>query len=126
MELTAAGRVFLGEARTVPAALDAGVSKALRTSRALTGRLRLGFLPGAALELTAPILAAFREQYPDVMLELRESTVADLYCGLRSGAADVPSCDCRWTPPGWRPRPSSPSPSWPWCPTTTGWQAAPR
>lgn len=62
---------------------------AVRTNRTLTGTLRLGFFPGAALELTEPIISEFRKRYPEVTLELRESTVQDPSAGIRDGSTDL-------------------------------------
>ncbi|UVO14690.1 LysR substrate-binding domain-containing protein [Mycobacterium sp. SVM_VP21] len=55
----------------------------------MVGTLRLGYVPGAALELTAPIIAEFRERHPDVTIEMREFQVSDPSAGLASRATDV-------------------------------------
>lgn len=87
--LTPAGAAFLDAARTALDALDAGVERAGRLARGETGTLKLGFQPGAALELTAPILDGFRASHPDVALELREFGFEEPSAGLVSGWADV-------------------------------------
>ncbi|WP_202033296.1 LysR substrate-binding domain-containing protein [Nocardioides sp. WS12] len=89
VELTAAGEVFLAGARAAVDALDEAVTMATRTNRAVTGTLRLGFFPGAALELTAPLVTEFRTRYPDVTIEMRESPVLDPSCGLIDGTSDL-------------------------------------
>ena len=87
--LTPAGEAFLEAVRDVLGRLDDAVAAARRTSRVLTGRLRLGFIPGAALELTGPIMAAYREAFPDVEVEMREFPANDPSAGLASGVTDV-------------------------------------
>ena len=89
VELTPAGRAFHGSVRELLGSFDDAVELARRTDRALSGRLRLGFCPGAALELTAPIMDAFREAYPDVEVEMREFPANDPSAGLASGVTDV-------------------------------------
>ncbi|WP_276761688.1 LysR family transcriptional regulator [Mycolicibacter arupensis] len=87
--LTPAGEVFLEGARAVLAALDGAAAAAQQTARGMAGTLRLGYVPGAALELTAPIIAEFRERHPDVSVQMREFPVTDPSAGVASGAADV-------------------------------------
>lgn len=77
------------QARAALAAFDDGVSAARRTGRALAGTLRLGYTPGAALELTPAILAEFQERHPDVSVEMREFPTGDPSAGLASGVTDV-------------------------------------
>lgn len=65
------------------------MATATRTNRAVTGTLRLGFFPGAALELTAPIVTEFQRLYPDVTVEMHESPMVDPSCGLVDGTSDL-------------------------------------
>ncbi|EHN11660.1 transcriptional regulator LysR family [Patulibacter medicamentivorans] len=87
--LTPAGEAFLESARTALDVLDAGIARAGRIGRGEIGTLKLGFQPGAALELTAPILDGFRDRHPDVAVELREFLWDDPSAGVVSGWADV-------------------------------------
>lgn len=87
--LTPAGEEFYEQTKVVIAQFDDAVALARRTTRALSGHLRLGFCAGAALELTAPILAAFKETSPEVELEMREFPANDPSAGLASGVVDV-------------------------------------
>lgn len=89
MALTPAGQAFLASVREALAALDAGVAAALSASRGVSGTVRLGFVMGGALELTAPILAEFATLCPDVQLELRETGFDDPSAGLADGSSDV-------------------------------------
>lgn len=87
--LTQAGEVFLEGARAALAALDAATTDARRSAHGLAGTLRLGYFPGAALELTPLIVAEFRHRHPDVVIEMREFPISDPSAGLASGASDV-------------------------------------
>ncbi|HSV38122.1 MAG TPA: LysR substrate-binding domain-containing protein [Nocardioidaceae bacterium] len=89
VELTAAGAVFLAGARAAVEALDSAVAMTVRTGRAVSGTLRLGFCPGAALELTEPILTEFRTRYPEVTVEMREVPLMDPTAGVGAGESDL-------------------------------------
>jgi DNA-binding transcriptional LysR family regulator len=89
VELTAAGAVFLAAAKSALAALDQAVEDARRAARGEVGALKVGFMIGAAIELTRPILAEFRDRFPGIMLELREYNFSDTSAGLTDGWADV-------------------------------------
>lgn len=89
VSLTPTGEAFRDAVTPLLAGLDEAVEGARRTERALAGRLRIGFCPGAALELTAPILAEFRTAFPDVEIDLREFPANDPSAGLATGVTDV-------------------------------------
>jgi DNA-binding transcriptional LysR family regulator len=89
VSLTPAGEVFLIQARAVLAALDAGIEDALRARGIEAVTITVGFGLGAALELTAPILAEFHMQLPESQLELREFPFTESACGLADGSTDV-------------------------------------
>lgn len=89
VSLTLAGEVFYESVKDLIASFDDAVAAARRTTRALSGKLRLGFIPGAALELTPLIIAAFKEAHPEVEIEMREFPAIDPSAGLASGITDV-------------------------------------
>jgi DNA-binding transcriptional LysR family regulator len=89
VSLTPAGELFLTAAREALAVLDAGVLASQQEGRRLGGTLRLGFMIGAALELTTPITSAFADRYPGVRVELREYGFSDPSSGLADGSADL-------------------------------------
>jgi DNA-binding transcriptional LysR family regulator len=89
VELTAAGAAFLTGARAAVEALDEAVALAVRAGRSLTGTLRVGFCPAAALELTDPILSGFRDLFPDVVVELHEVPLTDPSAGVADGSSDI-------------------------------------
>lgn len=87
--LTPAGEAFRDAVAPLLGGLEDAAAVARRTDRAVAGRLRVGFCPGAALELTAPILAEFRTGFPDVEVDLREFPANDPSAGLGTGITDV-------------------------------------
>jgi DNA-binding transcriptional LysR family regulator len=89
VELTPAGASFLETARSVLDTLDSGVLAAQQQGREHNGTLRLGFLVGAALELTAPITAEFAARCPGVRIDLREYSFSDSSAGLADDSVDV-------------------------------------
>jgi len=89
VELTPAGEVFLRAAREALAVLDSGVDAARRTGRGEVGTLKVGFIVGAALELTTPLFEEFTRRNPRVELEMREYRFGDISAGLTEGWSDV-------------------------------------
>jgi DNA-binding transcriptional LysR family regulator len=87
--LTAAGEVFLTEARAVLARLDQAVELARRMAVGNVGTLRIGYLIGAAVDLVPSIMRAFAVAYPDVAVELVEYDFASPNGGLDVGETDV-------------------------------------
>jgi DNA-binding transcriptional LysR family regulator len=72
VELTAAGEVFLERARRILREAEAARETAGRTARGELGKLIVGFVDSASFDLLPRIFGAFREQRPEVALELRE------------------------------------------------------
>lgn len=89
VELTPAGEVLLAAARHALATIDEGVVAARRTGCGEVGTLTVGFEIGAALELTAPIMAEFARRHPDVELRMQEYPFSDTAAGLADGSSDV-------------------------------------
>ncbi|WP_411576812.1 LysR family transcriptional regulator [Streptomyces mutabilis] len=89
VELTPAGQVFLDTAREVLACFDRGAAEARRVGLAEQATLRVGFVVGAALELTTLILSEFTGRHPEVRVELHEFGFADPSAGLATATTDV-------------------------------------
>lgn len=90
VELTAAGEAFLPAARETLAVFDAGVDAARRAGGGEhRDVLKLGFVVGAALALTTPILAEFTRRHPEIQLDLHEFPLQDPSAGLADGSTDV-------------------------------------
>ncbi|MEU6132167.1 LysR family transcriptional regulator [Saccharopolyspora sp. NPDC047091] len=86
---TAAGEAFLGRARQALAEMAGAALDAERAARGETGRLRLGFIGSALLELLPPLLGRFGREHPDVRLQVHEMSTARSAAALLDGGLDV-------------------------------------
>jgi DNA-binding transcriptional LysR family regulator len=77
IQLTAAGNVFLAEARSLLASLAAAVLAGQRASEGKTGWINIGFIGSAILDLLPAILRTFRKQAPQVELMLSDLTTVE-------------------------------------------------
>ncbi|SAI72361.1 LysR family transcriptional regulator [Bordetella ansorpii] len=89
VSLTAAGEALMGDARRALFHADQARRAARRVALGESGRLRLGFVGSATYELLPRCLPAFRQQYPDVQLELREDSTIGLVAALRANELDA-------------------------------------
>ncbi|MGW6280928.1 LysR substrate-binding domain-containing protein [Kribbella sp. NPDC055071] len=87
--MTAAGDTFLAEAKDLLRRSDEAVRAAQRTQRGELGTLRLRFVQSATFEALPRILGAFREAYPEVVLDLESLTTLRQTEALRDGRIDV-------------------------------------
>jgi DNA-binding transcriptional LysR family regulator len=83
VQLTAAGQVFLEEAREILARVDQAVLNAQRASRGESGWFSVGFVASATYDVLPAILRRFRERYPDVELVLLELQGMEQWQALR-------------------------------------------
>jgi DNA-binding transcriptional LysR family regulator len=74
VELTAAGAVFLKEARDILARVEQAATMARRAARGETGELAVGFVTIADYNVLPTALSAFRARNPGIALSLREAT----------------------------------------------------
>ncbi|ASQ97959.1 LysR family transcriptional regulator [Streptomyces sp. 11-1-2] len=86
---TAAGEAFLARARRALAEMSAAVSDAGRAARGETGRLRLGFIGSALLELLPSVLGQFIRDRPEVRLGLQEMSTRRSTAALLAGELDI-------------------------------------
>lgn len=70
VELTAAGVAFLEEVRRVFGQTERAVRTAQRASRGEVGRLAIGFMPAADLDLLPRVLRRWHARFPNVETEL--------------------------------------------------------
>jgi DNA-binding transcriptional LysR family regulator len=82
-------RDFLDSARSVLAATEQAEDVARRAARPHSGRLRIGMIVGTQIPASAACLAAMRERFPAVQVEIAEYGFDDPSAGLASGAVDV-------------------------------------
>jgi DNA-binding transcriptional LysR family regulator len=87
--LTAAGETFLAEAKDLLRRSDEAVRAAQRTQRGELGTLRLRFVQSATFEVLPRLLGAFRQAYPEVVLDLESVTTIRQTEALRDGRIDV-------------------------------------
>jgi DNA-binding transcriptional LysR family regulator len=89
VSLTAAGSVFLEEARAVLARLEHAKSKALRADRGDIGMLSVGFVSIADYGILPPALKHFRASFPLVEVQLHELTTDAQIRELRAARLDL-------------------------------------
>jgi DNA-binding transcriptional LysR family regulator len=90
VELTDAGRVFLGEARIALDQVAHAVEAARRAARGEQGQLAIGYSSSAAFHPLIPaVVRTFRQAAPDVALKLEESGTAELVAALQRQQLDV-------------------------------------
>jgi DNA-binding transcriptional LysR family regulator len=90
VELTEAGRVFLGAARLAIDQVGHALEAARRTARGEAGRLAVGYTSSAAFHPLIPaVVRSFRQAAPDVALVLEESSTADLVAALQRQQLDA-------------------------------------
>jgi DNA-binding transcriptional LysR family regulator len=87
--LTAAGRVFLEEARQTLLQAERSVSAARETAAGRTGLVRLGYVGSSLYGRLPDAIRAFRETHPEVRLELLETTTAQQVERIREGGMDI-------------------------------------
>ncbi|WP_018716474.1 LysR family transcriptional regulator [Arhodomonas aquaeolei] len=87
--LTAAGAVFLDEARETLRQAGRAVTAARDMAAGRTGVVRLGYVGSALYGRLPDVVREFRATHPKVRLELREATTAAQVAALREGTQDV-------------------------------------
>jgi DNA-binding transcriptional LysR family regulator len=71
VELTAAGELYLGRARTILAAVDRAELEAKQVAAGQLGHLAIGFTGSATYELLPSLARVLREDFPGIELELK-------------------------------------------------------
>src|SRR2546426_652955 len=89
VELTNAGRVFLGEARAVVAQAEQAAGTVQRASRGEIGQLVVGCALWADFLNSARIIRLFARRHPEVEVELRDLTAPDQISALEGGSIHV-------------------------------------
>lgn len=89
VELTPAGREFLGAAQETLAQADRIIPRTLRAARGEVGHLSIGFVQGLVYGGLPEVVRIFRQRYPNVSLELFEMTAHEQELGLKSQRLDV-------------------------------------
>jgi DNA-binding transcriptional LysR family regulator len=85
VRLTAAGKVFLGEARDVLLRADAAVKKARDIASGGIGEINVGYAPSLTVRILPPTLRAFQDRYPNVRVALHDLSTEEMLAQLRDG-----------------------------------------
>ncbi|MER7794300.1 LysR substrate-binding domain-containing protein [Streptomyces sp. NPDC097640] len=86
---TAAGEAFLARARRALDEAAGATVDARRAARGETGRLRVGFIGSALLQLLPTVVSRFGAAHPEVVLELYEMSSSAAARALVDGEVDV-------------------------------------
>jgi DNA-binding transcriptional LysR family regulator len=90
VKLSAAGTLFLEDARRILQAVSEAIARARRVARGQSGTLRVGFPENASWHGVVPdSFRRFREQQPGVELELRPVASLEQLDAIRSGRLDA-------------------------------------
>jgi DNA-binding transcriptional LysR family regulator len=89
VQLTAAGKVFLADARLILGAADAAKERALRTARGEEGELSIGFFAAPTMHFLPDLIRRFRAAHPDVTIRLHEFTPDRQLAAFAQGEIDV-------------------------------------
>jgi DNA-binding transcriptional LysR family regulator len=89
VELTAAGRLFLQEAKLTVAQAERAVRIARRATEGEIGQLLVGCTPWADFTSGADVIRGFGKRYPRVEVELHSLSSAEQISALEEGRLDV-------------------------------------
>ena len=89
VRLTAAGKVFLGEARAVLQRASEAVEKARAVSGGTAGEIAIGYAPSLTVQILPAALRKFQEQFPNVRVVLHDLSTEEMLAQLRSGKLQV-------------------------------------
>ena len=90
VKLSAAGKLFLEDARRILQEVKEAATRAARVARGLSGTLRVGFTENASWHGVVPdSFRRFREQQPDAELQLQPAASLEQLEALRSGRLDA-------------------------------------
>jgi DNA-binding transcriptional LysR family regulator len=89
VKLTPAGQSFLPEARHILGLAESSALLVKRVARGRAGSLKIGFTAASAYSYLPSLVAACRNELPDVALSLKEMVSGDQLKRLLSGEIDV-------------------------------------
>lgn len=89
IELTAAGRTLLREARQILSQIKRAEALTRRAGRSEAGTFRIGITGSAALEFAAPVISIFTERFPEVQLSLLEMSSPAQMAALERGGIQI-------------------------------------
>jgi len=89
VKLTPAGQSFLTEARLILKLTESAALLARRVGEGKAGSVNIGFTAASSYSYVPELVAACRQQMPDVELILKEMVSGDQLKGLGSGEIDI-------------------------------------
>jgi LysR family nitrogen assimilation transcriptional regulator len=89
VQLTQAGEVLLGHARTILSQMESARNSVRETEANPAGEVSVSMSASAANVLTLPVCKAVLERYPKINLNLEEGLTGNLIQWLRSGRIDL-------------------------------------
>ena len=90
VKLSAAGELFMEDARRILREVGEATARAARVARGQSGTLRVGFAENASWHGVAPdSFRRFRQQQPDVDLQLQPASSLEQVDAIRSGGLDA-------------------------------------
>ncbi len=90
VKLSAAGKLFLEDARRILQAVSEATARAAHVARGLSGTLRVGFSENASWHGVVPdSFRRFRGQQPDAELQLQPAASLEQLDAIRSGSLDA-------------------------------------
>ncbi|MCP3805195.1 LysR family transcriptional regulator [Allokutzneria sp. A3M-2-11 16] len=92
VRLTDAGALLYDEARRILGSVDQASQLVRSVGTGTVGRLALGFVPSAALEVLPPILREFKASHPEITLYLNEMRPDEVLDSLHEQRIDIGLC----------------------------------
>jgi len=89
VRLTEFGETFVERARAILRSVEELEDLARAAGERLSGRLRIGVIPTIAPYLLPRVIGALNRQYPELDLQLRETTTAKLLLEIADGRLDT-------------------------------------
>src|SRR5450631_3219264 len=89
LKLTAAGKVFLAEAKSVLQHADDAVKKARTISGGKCGEINIGYAPSLTVQILPQALRTFQGKFPNVRVALHDLSTEEMLSHLREGKLSV-------------------------------------
>ena len=89
VRLTAAGRVFLTEARAVLQRAAEAVAAARAAAGGITGEINVGYAPSLTIQILPPALRRFQEKFPSVRVALHDLSTEEMLAQIGTGKLQV-------------------------------------
>ncbi|HWY31402.1 MAG TPA: LysR substrate-binding domain-containing protein [Candidatus Acidoferrum sp.] len=85
LKLTAAGKTFLTEARSVLQHAEDAVKRARAVTGGAQGEIHVGYAPSLTVQILPPALRAFQQEFPKVRVGLHDLSTGEMLDQLRNG-----------------------------------------